>query len=125
MKLWWPVVRTQHYDLLLVRLWERVPLAAVPRANDDGAMDGGAEHGAVRVPPQRALLPGHVVPVGVAAAGADGALRHHLRAVRPLRPALEETMPVLVMHQCMQVMRKNGSLLIGSNAVVHGRNNCH
>ena len=108
-----------------MRLWERVPLAAVPRANDDGAMDGGAEHGAVRVPPQRALLPGHVVPVGVAAAGADGALRHHLRAVRPLRPALEETMPVLVMHQCMQVMRKNGSLLIGSNAVVHGRNNCH
>jgi len=107
MKLWWPVVRTQHYDLLLVRLWERVPMVAVPRSNDDGAMDGGAEHGAVRVPPQRPLLPGHVVPVGVARAeswavpgrhGTDpscfglnraGPIRHGIlpgRAVLGLRP---------------------------------------
>jgi hypothetical protein len=45
------------------------------------------------VPPQRALLPRDVEPVRVAVARADGALRHHRRAVRPRRAPLEDAVP--------------------------------
>jgi hypothetical protein len=84
---------TEHDGDLLVRRRERVGVAA-PRADDEGAVHRGAEEGGVRVPPQRALLPRHAEPVRVGAAGLDGALRHHARAVRPRGHELEHTMPV-------------------------------
>uniref|UniRef100_A0A0A9HR50 LAC1 n=1 Tax=Arundo donax TaxID=35708 RepID=A0A0A9HR50_ARUDO len=46
------------------------------------------------VPPQRALLRGDAEPVRVGAVGLDGALRHHVRAVRPRGHELLHTMPV-------------------------------
>ena len=66
----------------------------LPGADDERAVDGGPEPGAVRVPPQRALLPLDGEPVLVAAAGPDGALRHELRPVRPPRPHLPDAVPV-------------------------------
>jgi hypothetical protein len=63
-------------------------------ADDEGAMDGGPEPGAVGVPPQGALLPGDGEAVGVALARADGALRHVLGPVRPSRPHLPDAVPV-------------------------------
>ena len=65
----------------------------LPGADDERAVDGGPEPGAVRVPPQRALLPLDGEPVLVAAAGPDGALRHELRPVRPPRPDLPDAVP--------------------------------
>jgi hypothetical protein len=50
---------------------------ASPRPDDERAVHRGAHEGAVRVPPQRSLLPGHGEPVRVPAARADRALRHH------------------------------------------------
>ena len=78
-------------DRLAVGLGERVRAGA--GADDEGAVHGGAQEGAVRVPPQRALLPGHAEPVRVAAARPDRALRHHRRAVRPRRAPLEHAVP--------------------------------
>jgi len=57
-------------------------------------VDGGAEPGAVRVPPQGAFLPGDGEAVGVGVAGADGALRHELRPVGPPRAHLPHAVPV-------------------------------
>ena len=65
----------------------------LPGADDERAVDGGPEPGAVRVPPQSALLPLDGEPVLVAAAGPDGALRHELRPVRPPRPDLPDAVP--------------------------------
>jgi hypothetical protein len=76
-----------------VWLGERVG-DAPPGVDDERAVHGGAEPGAVRVPPQRALLPLDGEAVRVAAAGADGALRHELRPVRPPVPQLPEAVPV-------------------------------
>lgn len=58
---------------------------AIPGLDDEGAVHGGAQEGGVRVPPQRALLPGHVEAVRVGAVGLDRALGHHARTVRPWR----------------------------------------
>ena len=63
------------------------------RVDDESAVDGGSEPGAVRVPPQRAFLLLDREPVLVAAAGPDGALRHELGAVSPRRPQLPNAVP--------------------------------
>ncbi|RRT77968.1 hypothetical protein BHE74_00044565 [Ensete ventricosum] len=63
------------------------------RVDDESAVDGGSEPGAVRVPPQRAFLLLDGEPVRVAAAGHDGALRHVLGAVSPRRPQLPNAVP--------------------------------
>jgi len=84
---------TEHDGDLHVRRREGVGVAGA-RADDEGAVHGGAEEGGVRVPPQRALLPRHAEPVRVGAAGLDGALRHQARPVGPGGHELEHTMPV-------------------------------
>jgi hypothetical protein len=66
---------------------------APPRPDDELAVYRGAQERAVRVPPQRALLPGHGELVRVPAARADRALRHHRRAIRPRRLTLEHAVP--------------------------------
>jgi hypothetical protein len=53
-----------------------------------------AQPGAVRVPPQRALLVLDREPVRVAPPRADGALRHELGPIRPPVPQLPEPVPV-------------------------------
>jgi hypothetical protein len=45
------------------------------------------------VPPQRALLPGHVEPVGEGRVGLDRALSYHPGSVRPAVEPLLHTMP--------------------------------
>jgi hypothetical protein len=45
------------------------------------------------VPPQGALLPDHVEPVGEGGVGGDGALRHHPSSVRPAGESLLHAVP--------------------------------
>lgn len=61
--------------------------------DDDGAVHGGAEPGDVRVPPQRATLPGDGEPVHVASPGLDRALRDVRRSVRPPAQQLPDPVP--------------------------------
>jgi hypothetical protein len=79
--------------LLGVRLGERVGVGAGAGAEDQRAVHGGAEEGDVGVPPQRPLLRRRVEAVRVVAARLDRTLRHHRRAVRPRRAALEYAVP--------------------------------
>ncbi len=75
-----------------MRRRERVPDAG--RGQDDhGAMHGGAQPGDVRVPPQRATLPGDGEPVHVASPGLDRALRDVRRPVRPPAQQLPDPVP--------------------------------
>jgi len=75
------------------RAAERV-VRPVLGADDEGAIDGGAEAGDVRVPPQGADLAGEVEAVGVVGAGRDGALGDEAGAVGPAAPELPHAVPV-------------------------------
>lgn len=88
--------------LLGVRLGERVGVGAGAGAEDQRAVHGGAEEGDVGVPPQRPLLRRRVEAVRVVAARLDRTLRHHRRAVRPRRAALEYAVPAKHTHTSTQ-----------------------
>jgi hypothetical protein len=75
-----------------VRRGERVGHAELGE-DDDGAVDGGAEPGDVRVPPQRAALPGDGELVDVGLARLDRALRDVRWPVRPARLQLPDAVP--------------------------------
>jgi hypothetical protein len=77
---------------LLVGRRERVGHAELGE-DDDGPVDGGAQPGDVRVPPQRAALPDHGEVVHVALPRLDRALRDVRRPVRPPRPQLPDAVP--------------------------------
>jgi hypothetical protein len=91
-----PGLLTEDDGDLLVRRRERVGDAG-PGQDDEGPVDGGAQPGDVRVPPQRAALPGDGVVVHVALPRLDRALRDVRRPVRPPRAQLPDTVPA-----CMQ-----------------------
>jgi hypothetical protein len=55
------------------------------RANDDDAMQGCPEDGDVSVPPEGALLPGHVEPVGESRVWLDWTLCYHIGSIGPTR----------------------------------------
>ena len=65
----------------------------LPGADDERAVDGGPEPGAVRVPPQRALLPGDAEDVGELGERLYRALRDHVGAVGPPALQLEDAVP--------------------------------
>jgi len=88
-----PPPLAEHDGHLLVRRRERVRHAGGGQ-DDDGPVDGGAEPGDVRVPPQRAALPDDLVPVHVALAGLDRALRDVRGPVRPPAQQLPHAVPV-------------------------------
>jgi hypothetical protein len=67
---------------------------AIAGADEEGAVDGGAEPGGVSVPPEGALLRRHREAIPVALPGPHRALRHVLRPVRPPRPHLPHPVPV-------------------------------
>jgi hypothetical protein len=79
---------------LLVRRRERVGHTELGQ-DDDGAVDGGAQPGDVRVPPQRAALPRDGEVVDVALPRRDRALRDVRRSVRPPRPQLPDAVPAM------------------------------
>jgi hypothetical protein len=88
---------------LLVWLRERVPLAELGQ-DDERAVEVQAQPGEVRVPPQRAALPGHGEVVRVALPALDRALRDVRRTVRPTVTQLSDAVPVSsIHHSCVMV----------------------
>jgi len=86
-----PPLAEDDGDLLVGRR-ERVRDAGLGQ-DDDGAVDGGAQPGDVRVPPQRAALPRDGELVHVALPALDRALRDVRRPVRPPAPQLPDAVP--------------------------------
>ena len=89
-----PTQLTEDDGDLLVRRRERVGDAELGQ-DDEGPVDGGAQPGDVRVPPQRAALPDDGVVVHVALPRLDRALRDVRRPVRPPRAQLPDAVPAM------------------------------
>ena len=85
--------RTYDDGDLPIRLWKRIRAGPVSRPDDQGSVQGCPEAGDVSMPPQGALLPGDVEPVGEVAVRQDGALGDHRHSVGPTVEPLLHSMP--------------------------------
>ena len=101
---------TEQQDILLVGLGEGVPLAVEAGLDDDGALHGGAERGALLVPPERAcFLPGRLCR---RSAGLDGSGTASPSPARPPTATRAGKYRAYVGTRCNLQVRTNSSRAI-------------